>query len=100
MNHFLRFVIQSNFKEFKMSIATNFNVYLINLSDWMRMFYHLISPNFLNRQLNFAISIYNFYTKNQKHTSLSIITIFLLFLKFFADLKSIFCFHSEKAKAH
>jgi phosphoglycerol transferase len=26
-------VVKLNFKEFKMSIATNFNVYLINLSD-------------------------------------------------------------------
>ena len=64
------------------------------------MTYHLKLPNFSNHQLNFAIRICYFYTKNQIYTSLSIITFFQLFLKFFAYLISKLCFNFEKVKAH
>ena len=64
------------------------------------MIYHLKLLDFLSRQLNFAIKIYYFYIKNQKHTNLSIITFSQLFLIFFIDLKSILCFDFEIVKVH
>ena len=53
------------------------------------MTYHLKLPSFSNHQLNFAIRICYFYTKNQIYTSLSIITFFQLFLKKTIDDRSI-----------
>ena len=64
------------------------------------MIYHLKLPNFLSHQLNFAIKIYYFYIKNQKHTNLSIIAFSQLFLIFFIDSKSILCFDFEIVKVH